>query len=178
MSSRTEEAYLHVVLKLQELGLRVQNLTSDYELGLMNAFLRVYGRARDFQQSGCLFHHVVCVHKAVGRLELVDLMLESEIARKLLRRLCSLPRLPADRIAEGFRAVYQEVRRRDMALYRQLYPLLMYYHQEWLVVVRPTRLSVFRRYNATNNTCETSHTDFIRHVVAPVPNTWDVVGMF
>ena len=178
MSSKAEPAYLAVVLRLQQLGLMVRNLVTDFELGLMNAFRRVYGGARDFRLSGCLRHHVVAVHKMVGTLGLVDVMLNSELARRTLRRLVSLPRLPDRDIAAGFRAVYEEVRRRDPQLYALLYQLLLYYHREWLLIVGATRLSVWKIYNSTNNTSEVSHTDFNREITVPVPNTWDVVGTF
>ena len=112
------------------MGLVVRNLTTDFELGLMNAFRRVYGAARDFRLSGCLRHHVVAVHKMVGTIGLVDLFIDNELARRVLR-------LPAADIAAGFRAICDEIRRRDPGLYALLYGLLLYYHREWLVIIGP-----------------------------------------
>jgi hypothetical protein len=176
MGSKSEAAYLAVTLKLRQCGVQVNNQTSDCELGIMNAFRRVYGQARGFRQTGCLFHHVVSVHEAVGRLALVEVMEQNEAARQALRRLCSLPRLPAADIGAGFRAAVQEVRRLDPVLYNQLYPLFAYYHREWLLIIRPSRLSVFGVLHATNNISEISHRDFWRRSHVAIPNVYDAIG--
>lgn len=176
MTSRTEEAYTFVVMKLRELGLAVTKLVTDFERAQLLAWRRCYGGARNFKHSGCLFHYVRAIYRAVGRLGLCVFMRTNEHARRLLRRISALPRLPAARIGEGFTAIWQEVRRRGIGVYNEVYRFLLYVFNQWLVAVRPRNLSVWRQYHATNNTCETHHEHLDELTHSANPGSYDVVG--
>lgn len=178
MTETTEEAYVAVMRRLYLLGLRCGTHVTDYELAEMNAIRRVFRRLPSFKQHGCLVHHVMRVHEAVGRLGLIDLVMQNPILITVLRCLCALPRLPSDKIGEGFTLLRADLRHKSRRLYRLMYPLFLYYWNQWLVRVGPRRLSVYKSYHATNNNCESQHWAFRRHIDAIVPNHWDIVGSY
>ena len=168
-----EEAYVHVFLKLKRLGLHVQRLTTDFELAMMNAWKRVF-RLPTQELAGCLLHYVVCLDKAVGRLGLLDYVQENEYARVIFRRFTALPRLPKEKIGQAFTLLKLEAQRRGV--YIELYDFFIYYWCQWLRIVRPDRLSVYKRYHTTNNNCETHHTHVWRYIHCPLPTAWDLMG--
>ena len=172
MTSKAEEAYVPVIRKYRELGLemRRRKLVTDFEIALINAFRRVYGPQLSI--SGCLFHYVVDVNEAVGRLQLTDFIANSHEAQKCLRRLLAFPRLDHQSMAAGIQAII-DVR---AGVYGELYVLIMYHHNFWIKVVRPRRLSVYEQYHATSNSVEVHHTSVGRNTYAVVPNLWDVSG--
>ena len=139
MTSKSEEAYVPVIRKFRDLGLQMlrRKLVTDFEIALMNAFIRVYGP--NLSISGCLFHYVVDVNEAVGRLQLADFIANNHDAQKFLRRLLAFPRLDSQNMAAGIQAIIDEAQR--AGVYAQLYPLVTYHHNFWLIVVKPRRLS-------------------------------------
>jgi hypothetical protein len=172
MQSKLEVAYVHILNWLRARALSFQRLVTDFERAQINAWRRVFGAV---DHSGCLFHYVRAIHRAVGRLLLVVFVRNSPHAQKLVRRLCSLPRLPAERIGEGFTAVWREARRRG--IYDEVYRLVIYVYNEWLLGVRPRNLSVYGKYHSTSNSCETHHHHLNTFAANRNPPTaWDVCG--
>jgi hypothetical protein len=179
LKSKHEEAYIHALLRLRQLGLnKGKTFLTDFELGLMNATQRVFGTLRGFNQHGCLIHFVFRVHEAVGTLHLYEFFRDTPSALVMLRRLCALPRLPAAQMGEGYTVVWEQFRHTNPDQYATVYPFLLYFYNQWMVRVKPRRLSVYRLYHTTTNNAETNHRHFRRFVTSPVPNAWDITGQF
>lgn len=125
MVKRTEEAYLAVKRRLYQLDLRCGTHVTDYELAEMNAIGREFWRVPQFRQHGCLVHHVMRVHEAVGRLVLINLVMQNPLLITVLRCLCALPRLPAVMIGPVFTLLWAGLWHSSRHLYRLTYPLFI-----------------------------------------------------
>ncbi|XP_052131281.1 uncharacterized protein LOC127751579 [Frankliniella occidentalis] len=176
LTSKHEDTYLHALLRLRQLGLHGKTFLTDFEPALMNATQRVFGRLHGFSLHGCLIHFVFRVHEAVGTLHLTEFFRDTPSALVMLRRMSALPRLPAAQMGEGFTAVWQQFRHTNPDHYPTVFPFLMYFHNQWMVRVKPRRLSVYQLYHTTTNNVETNHRHFRRFITTPVPNAWDVTA--
>ncbi|XP_052131282.1 uncharacterized protein LOC127751580 [Frankliniella occidentalis] len=141
MENRLEATYMNVLAKLHELGLRVRNVTTDFEIGQSNAWRRVFGATA----SGCLVHHTRSSWGSVGRLGLLGAVRGNRFAEKCVQLLVTVPRLPADRIGEGFNCVKEFAREKEV--YAAMYGFFAYFYTQWLVRVGPRLLSCWRRYH-------------------------------
>ncbi|KAK3915703.1 Titin, partial [Frankliniella fusca] len=179
MMRKDEPSYTHIIRRLQELGLSALAVTTDYELAQMNAWRTVFGAGHPgvaFQISGCLVHHTRAVWGSVGRLALRPLVEANRDARKCVRLLGTLPRLPANSIGAGFNTVKRWARERGV--YEGLYPLFAYYYQQWLVIVTPRRLTTHGRYHTSTNVVETHHHHLNVLANAHRVNAWDLCEIF
>ena len=77
----------------------VRKVVLDFEAGMWNASLTIIG---DIKQQGCLFHFTQCIFRHVHRLSLKHAYREVENIRRYIRKLMSLPFLPADTISDAF----------------------------------------------------------------------------
>lgn len=160
---------------------------ADHELGLQNAIRQTWGV--NVRIAGCLWHYVIRIHEAVHRYNLTPLFEENrDILRPLLRRLCTLPRLPATRfnpdvpcsIMDGYNAIWADLLHRRPDLHALLQPLRTYWEDQWQRRVGVDVLSVYGKYHSTTNNVETHHLHFRRDLLqadlAPVCTTWDING--
>ncbi|XP_052129408.1 uncharacterized protein LOC127750852 [Frankliniella occidentalis] len=172
MENRLEATYVHVLAKLNELGLRVTNATTDFQLGQANAWRRVFGAT----VSGCLVHHTRSSWGSVGRLGLLPTVRANNLAEKCVRLLTTVPRLPFDRIGEGFNCV--KAWARETGVYAEMFAFFAYFYTQWLVRVGPRLLSCWQRYHTSTNVVESHHQHLNVLANAARVNIWELCEIF
>lgn len=76
----------------------------------------------------------------------------------------NVPLLPADKIVEGFECVKAQVNQQVMDPKRieKWNQIFCYVNREWVRIVKPANLSVFKALDRTDNHSETYHRDVNR----------------
>ncbi|RZF41092.1 hypothetical protein LSTR_LSTR002724 [Laodelphax striatellus] len=95
-ASRTKEVYVAILnfIRNRLITWEVTYVTSDFEIGLMQAIRQVYGPEK---HRGCHFHFCQAVWKRIKFLSLVSLCRQEPAAYEVVKMVMALPHLPARR---------------------------------------------------------------------------------
>ena len=154
MSGRSEDDYVVVLRHLQRHFPSPPSVTTallDFELAVWNAMRTVFPGV---ELRGCGFHWSQALWKHVLDLGLARAYMEKALTHKFIRRLFSLPFLPAAAIAPTFDAIFALPGIAD-----ELRRLLIYIRNTWITssVWAPESWSVYNRVVRTNNDVEGWH---------------------
>ena len=152
----------------------------DYQLAAMNAFVDTFA----CEVKICLFHQNQAVWRAVSRFGLAGAYnsINQPKLHMWIRRLLSLPFLPADEIKRDFKRLFQ-----NEALHgpfcvedqfkEQFLKLVEYYEHFWMTRVPVESWSQHSTKTRTNNVCEGFHNG-LRQVVGVVhPNPFITIQL-
>lgn len=173
MTRKTTELYAAVFQKLHELlpGYCPASVTADYEAASVNGLTSVWGDS--VSVKGCWFHFAQAVVKKSRSIGLSRQYRNSELVKKCIRCVISLPLLPANDITTAIgdlETTYSTGE--DAATLGLLRQLLNYVRRQWIEKssVGPSRISVFESTYRTNNGVEAFHASLKRRVRISHPN--------
>lgn len=132
MSGKSGELYKQVFDFIEKnlFKLKPAKFMADFEAGLRNAINEFYP---DAVLCGCWFHFCAAVRRKFLSLQLHDLIKEVPAAKKIYRKILSLPLLPAELILNGYNLVKEEAKRNN--LNKDFKAIFNYFEQYWLRLV-------------------------------------------
>ena len=152
MSGKSKQDYKRVLKALIKLlpSIRVETITIDFESAMWKAIHRVLPTVQIF---GCFFHWAQAVWRKVQALGLQSAYTSDNATHKYIKKLMSLPYLPAAHIQPIFNKLQQK------ATTPPLLELTSYIETTWLnsTVWSMRSWSVFRCHTRTNNDVEGWH---------------------
>ncbi|KAE8739280.1 hypothetical protein FOCC_FOCC015218, partial [Frankliniella occidentalis] len=146
MTRKTIGAYEAVFKKLKELGLRAKLVCTDWEKGEQKAWKNAFP---SIVLWGCLFHYQRALYRQAKKKGLARYLKKGKTHReisRIIKLLLVIPRLPAEEIENGFKAVQNEAEKYlDVDKLRKMRKLFKYFQEEWLDRVSPSTLSVHEK---------------------------------
>lgn len=132
MSGKSGELYKQVFDFIEKnlFKLKPAKFMADFEAGLRNAINEFYPET---VLCGCWFHFCAAVRRKFLSLQLHDLIKEVPAAKKIYRKILSLPLLPAELILNGYNLVKEEAKRNN--LNKDFKAIFNYFEQYWLRLV-------------------------------------------
>lgn len=135
MSRKSQLAYEDVLQSISDKIFDLntaQSFTSDYELAMRNAIIKLFPHAKMY---ACYFHYTQAVKRRASQLREVMIEIQNdELARSIYQRCQCLPLLTAQHILDAFRDLVSESSKlQDRSAFR---PFLMYMREQWLKKVR------------------------------------------
>ncbi|XP_039299893.1 uncharacterized protein LOC120355509 [Nilaparvata lugens] len=166
MKRKTEDSYRRVLSHMREnfLNWNFTTITTDYEVGLVNAIRAVFPEARHI---GCWFHFCQAIWRYVVAEGLTALIRADFEVKKVVKMLMALPHLPPhpgpphdDRvppygIADGLNAISNYIDEGNLD--RRLQNAVAYVRRYWVGVIGVESLSTFQAPRRTNNHLESFH---------------------
>lgn len=104
LPNKSENTYIRFFTLLKEkLGMNIKQFKCDYEVAVMNAVMHVFPEAEIF---GCLYHFQKAIRKMA---EDIGLYFDTREGRKLIRLICNLPLIPAEKLWEAWTSILNTV---------------------------------------------------------------------
>ncbi|CAD6215071.1 GSCOCG00011168001-RA-CDS [Cotesia congregata] len=170
MDKKTTLAYVAVLEHFKSTlaqHLQPKKFTVDYESGLASAVSLVYP---DALICRCYFHYLQALVrrlKSYGKNFMTQLE-NWEEAQIFVRKIASLPFLPAHCISEAFEWLINNTTN-DLKIFFD--PFIEYVLGYWLRTVGPTKISVFKLKIRTNNAIESYHKN-LHKLMGVHPSIW------
>lgn len=159
LTSKTAPLYTAVLQRFKEEYPQVNPklIQSDYEAALNLAAKIVYPKA---SVRGCWLHFASACFKKCQEMGLVKYLNTDPKMRRIIRKVMSLPILPADKIADQVdllltTSVLNIADKKGKALITAFF--FDYLIPFWIEKIGPSRLSVYGCPDKTNNACEQMH---------------------
>ncbi len=126
----------------------------DFEQASHNAMRNTFPGA---QMGGCQFHYCQAVWKKCQKLGLTDTYKSNARFKMLVKKLMSIPYLPAHLIEGTATALFTADVNVDIHTMTKIRKLKAYFFRFWVRTITPQRLSVHQFPHSTNNFAESFH---------------------
>ncbi len=175
MTSKTQllyEAAMHSLTTIFP-DLEPNTLMGDFELASRNIMEMTFPTA---SLGGCQFHYSQSVWKKVQKLGLANLYKTNTEFKKYIKKLMSLPYLPAVEITLAAEHLFSTTFDISIHFQSQNKKLIKYIRRFWLGTITPEKLSVFDLPRGTNNDLESFHAQLKARIKTHRPNPWSFLG--
>ena len=151
---------------------RVKEVVLDFEKATWNAIKEVFP---DVGIHGCAFHWAQAVYRRVQHLGLANAYSKQPAVQSFIRKLMSLPYLPAAQINNAFTKLLPHIPATGNEL---LLELTEYLNKNWISSSSrpPTTWSSFRRSIRTNNDVEAWHHSLNTRLLHNHPNMYILIS--
>lgn len=126
--------------------------------------------------GGCSFHFCQAIWKKCQKLGLTDAYKQNPEVKILIKKVMTLPHLPADQISLISAALFDQPIQVDNETKTKLKKLKNYFNRYWLNIVTAAHLSVHEFNHGTNNFCESYHSRLKSTIRIHRPAIWSFMG--
>jgi len=158
MTNKNQKLYEEVfgAIKVVAPHFNPSSIMTDYEGALRNSLAAAFATSN---LSGCWFHYTQAIYRKVQQLGLSEAISE-ESANFVIKKIMSLPLLPANKIMEGFEEIMMQADSTGV----DFFPLFGYINRFWMRQIGEEQLSVNNSPERTNNTIESFHARLKRFI--------------
>lgn len=132
MTGKSQDLYERVFMYIEQIfKLQPTRFMTDFESGMRAAIKKCYPEAK---LHGCWYHFCAALRRRLCSLQLLRVIANSEQARRIYRKMLSLPLLPEEHIESGYLLIKEEARQNK--LHRLFKVFFDYFERFWLNLVR------------------------------------------
>ena len=171
MTGKCEGLYQEVTEKIKELAptFAPEILMGDFEQSSHNAMQNSFPGA---QMGGCQFHFSQAIWKKCQKLGLTDTYKTNAQFKVLIKRLMSIPYIPANLMEATATELFLVDLNVDNHTRLQIMKLRTYFFCFWIRQITPARLSVHQFIHGTNNFAESLHARIKAIIRSHRPPIW------
>lgn len=135
MSGKDTRLYKEVFNYIEEnvFKLMPSSFMTDFEAGLRRAIREHWQSIRELKLYSCWYHYCAAIRRRIRTLQLLELIADNSDARKIYRKLLSLPLLPTELIEHGYQLIKEDARAKN--LLKAFRKFFQYFESFWLNLV-------------------------------------------
>ena len=175
MTGKSEALYRKVTAKILELApdLAPDTFMGDFERASRNALESSFPNARFI---GCQFHYSQALWRKCQKLGLTDVYKNNMEFKSFLKKLMSVPYLPANQIRGIALTLFDQPINVNNHIRTNIRKFRQYFFRFWLNTVTPEKFSVYDVPYGTNNFSESFHARLKARIRVHHPSMWSFVG--
>lgn len=165
MSGKDTRLYKEVFNYIEEnvFKLMPSSFMTDFEAGLRRAIHEHWQSIRELKLYSCWYHYCAAIRRRIRTLQLLELIADNSDARKIYRKLLSLPLLPTELIEHGYQLIKEDARAKN--LLKAFRKFFQYFESFWLNLVIFSKSIIIQNRDKMIGICaENMRSYFIRIV--------------